>query len=56
VTGLIRYVRESNLTSVEATATGVTSWTDHVKALGVGLLSSEVNSWRTGYNSNMEGR
>jgi len=44
------------MTSVEATATGVTSWTDHVKALGVGLLSSEVNSWMTGYNSNVEGR
>jgi cation diffusion facilitator CzcD-associated flavoprotein CzcO len=56
VTGLIRYARESNLTRVEATAAGVTSWTDHVKALGVGLLSSEVNSWMTGYNSNVEGK
>jgi cation diffusion facilitator CzcD-associated flavoprotein CzcO len=56
VTGLIRYARESNLTRVEATAAGVTSWTDHVKALGVGLLSSEVNSWMTGYNSNVVGK
>jgi cation diffusion facilitator CzcD-associated flavoprotein CzcO len=56
VTGLIRYARKSNLTRVEATAAGVTSWTDHVKALGVGLLSSEVNSWMTGYNSNVEGK
>jgi cation diffusion facilitator CzcD-associated flavoprotein CzcO len=56
VTGLIRYARESNLTRVEATATGVTSWTDHVKALGVGLLSNEVNSWMTGFNSNVEGK
>jgi cation diffusion facilitator CzcD-associated flavoprotein CzcO len=56
VTGLIRYARESNLTRVEATAAGVTSWTDHVKTLGVGLLSSEVNSWMTGYNSNVEGK
>jgi cation diffusion facilitator CzcD-associated flavoprotein CzcO len=56
VTGLIRYARESNLTRVEATAAGVTSWTDHVKALGAGLLSSEVNSWMTGYNSNVEGK
>jgi cation diffusion facilitator CzcD-associated flavoprotein CzcO len=56
VTGLIRYARESNLTRVEATAAGVTSWTDHVKALGVGLLSNEVNSWMTGYNSNVEGK
>jgi cation diffusion facilitator CzcD-associated flavoprotein CzcO len=56
VTGLIRYAREANLTRVEATAAGVTSWTDHVKALGAGLLSSEVNSWMTGYNSNVVGK
>ena len=56
VTGLIRHLRESSLTRVEATATAVTSWTDHVKALGVGLLSNEVNSWMTGFNSNVEGK
>jgi cation diffusion facilitator CzcD-associated flavoprotein CzcO len=56
VTGLIRYARESNLTRLEATPTGVTAWTDHVKALGVGLLSNEVNSWMTGFNSNVEGK
>jgi cation diffusion facilitator CzcD-associated flavoprotein CzcO len=56
VTGLIRFARESSLTRVEATATGVASWTDHVKALGVGLLSNEVNSWMTGYNTNVEGK
>jgi cation diffusion facilitator CzcD-associated flavoprotein CzcO len=56
VTGLIRHARESNLTRLEATAMGVTNWTDHVRALGVGLLSNEVNSWMTGYNSNVEGK
>ena len=56
VTRLIRYAGESNLTRVEATAAGVTSWTDHVKALGVGLLSNEVNSWMTGINTNVEGK
>jgi cation diffusion facilitator CzcD-associated flavoprotein CzcO len=56
VTRLIRYAQESNLTRVEATAAGVTSWTDHVKALGVGLLSNEVNSWMTGINTNVEGK
>jgi cation diffusion facilitator CzcD-associated flavoprotein CzcO len=56
VTNLIRYIREFSLTRVEATATGVTAWTDHVKALGVGLLSNEVNSWMTGINSNVEGK
>jgi cation diffusion facilitator CzcD-associated flavoprotein CzcO len=56
VTGLVRHALESNLTRVEATASGVTSWTDHVKALGIGLLSNEVNSWMTGYNSNIDGK
>ena len=56
VTGLMRFARDKNLTRMEATAAGVDSWTDHVKALGVGLLSNEVNSWMTGVNSNVEGK
>jgi cation diffusion facilitator CzcD-associated flavoprotein CzcO len=56
VTNLIRYAGEAGLTRVEATPMGVTAWTDHVKALGVGLLSNEVNSWMTGINSNVEGK
>ena len=56
VTGLIRFAGDSNLTRLEATPAGVASWTDHVKALGVGLLSNEVNSWMTGINSNVEGK
>jgi cation diffusion facilitator CzcD-associated flavoprotein CzcO len=56
VTGLLHYARQNDLTRLEATADGVTEWTDHVRALGVGLLSNEVNSWMTGYNSNIEGK
>jgi cation diffusion facilitator CzcD-associated flavoprotein CzcO len=56
VTGLVRFARDNHLTRLEATAAGVESWTDHVKALGVGLLSNEVNSWMTGINSNVEGK
>jgi cation diffusion facilitator CzcD-associated flavoprotein CzcO len=56
VTGLLRHAKQTSLTRVEATAMGVASWTDHVKALGVGLLSNEVNSWMTGINSNVEGK
>ena len=56
VTGLMRFARDKNLTRMEATAAGVDSWTDHVEALGVGLLSNEVNSWMTGVNSNVEGK
>jgi cation diffusion facilitator CzcD-associated flavoprotein CzcO len=56
VTGLIRFARDHGLTRLEATPEGVTSWTDHVKALGVGLLSNEVDSWMTGINRNVEGK
>jgi cation diffusion facilitator CzcD-associated flavoprotein CzcO len=56
VTGLMRFAQERKLTRLEATAEGVESWTDHVKALGAGLLSNEVNSWMTGINSNVEGK
>jgi cation diffusion facilitator CzcD-associated flavoprotein CzcO len=56
VTGLLRHARDHGLTRVAATDAGVTSWTDHVKSLGVGLLSNEVDSWMTGINPNVEGK
>ena len=56
VTGLVRFAREKGLTRLEATTEGVASWTGHVKALGVGLLSNEVDSWMTGINRNVEGK
>jgi cation diffusion facilitator CzcD-associated flavoprotein CzcO len=56
VTGLVSYAHKHGLTRLEATPEGVASWTDHVKALGVGLLSNEVDSWMTGINRNVEGK
>jgi cation diffusion facilitator CzcD-associated flavoprotein CzcO len=56
VTGLIRFARDHGLTCLEATREGVASWTDHVKALGAGLLSNEVDSWMTGINRNVDGK
>lgn len=56
VTGLIRFAVEKGLTFLDATAEGTADWTDHVKALGVGLLSNEVDSWMTGINRNVEGK
>ena len=44
------------MTRLEATPEGVQDWTDHVKSLGVGLLSNEVDSWMTGINRNVEGK
>jgi hypothetical protein len=56
VTGLIRYMREHNLSRADARPEAVVAWTDHVKSLGEGLLSNEVNSWMTGINTNVEGK
>ncbi|MGE0421317.1 MAG: flavin-containing monooxygenase [Reyranellaceae bacterium] len=56
VTGLIRYARDHQISRIAATPAGVKSWTDHVKSLGVGLLSNEIDSWMTGINRNVEGK
>ncbi len=56
VTGLIAFATKQRLTRLEATPEGVRSWTDHVKALGEGMLSNDVDSWMTGINSNVEGK
>ena len=56
VTGVLRHARDHHVTRVAATAAGVESWTDHVKSLGVGLLSNEVDSWMTGINRNIDGK
>jgi len=56
VTGVLRHARDHGLTRVAATTAGVESWTNHVKSLGVGLLSNEVDSWMTGINRNIDGK
>ncbi|MEZ0063457.1 cation diffusion facilitator CzcD-associated flavoprotein CzcO [Bradyrhizobium elkanii] len=56
VTGLIRFAKAKGLTFLDATPEGTADWTEHVKALGTGLLSNEVDSWMTGINRNVEGK
>ena len=56
VTGLIRFARDRGLTRIEATAAGAAAWTDHVIASSEGLLFTEVDSWMTGINRNVEGK
>jgi cation diffusion facilitator CzcD-associated flavoprotein CzcO len=56
VTGVIRHMGEHGLTRAECRPEGVKDWTDHVKGLGEGLLSNEVDSWMTGINRNVEGK
>ena len=56
VTGLIRFAHGRGLTRVEATAAGSAAWTDHVIEASEGLLFTEVDSWMTGINRNVEGK
>ena len=56
VTRLIRVARDRGLTRIEATAAGAKAWTDHVMAASEGLLFTEVDSWMTGINRNVEGK
>ena len=56
VTGLIRFARERDLTRIEATVAGSEAWTEHVIAASEGLLFTEVDSWMTGINRNVEGK
>jgi cation diffusion facilitator CzcD-associated flavoprotein CzcO len=56
VSDLVAFAQERGLTRVEATPAGVAEWTEHVKALGEGLLMNEIDSWMTGVNRNVEGK
>jgi cation diffusion facilitator CzcD-associated flavoprotein CzcO len=56
VTEVIRFARDRGLTRIEATAAGAAAWTDHVIATSEGLLFTEVDSWMTGINRNVEGK
>jgi len=56
VTDLIRFARERDLTRIEATAAGAAAWTGHVIEASEGLLFTEVDSWMTGINRNVEGK
>jgi cation diffusion facilitator CzcD-associated flavoprotein CzcO len=56
VTGLVRHARDHGLTRIAATSAGTERWTDHVIAMGQGLLANEVDSWMTGINRNIEGK
>ena len=43
-------------TRADAKPEAVAAWTDHLRNVGAGLLSNEVESWMTGVNSNVEGK
>ena len=56
VSDLIGYMTENGIARADARPEAVTAWTEHVKTIGVGLLSNSVDSWFTGVNRNVEGK
>ena len=56
VTELLRATRERGITRFEATEQAETEWSRHVEELAEGMLYTQINSWATGINTNVEGR
>jgi len=56
VTGLVKHMWDHDLTRVEPRTEAVDFWATHVNEAASGLLFSQVNSWQTGVNRNVEGR
>jgi cation diffusion facilitator CzcD-associated flavoprotein CzcO len=54
--GLLRFMKENNHTRVETRPEQVAEWTETVIKASEGLLASQVDSWQTGVNRNVDGR
>lgn len=53
IADLVAYMQANGHTVVEARKEAVDTWLEHVKKVGEGLLSSQVDSWMTGVNRNV---
>jgi cation diffusion facilitator CzcD-associated flavoprotein CzcO len=53
VAGVIQFATKQGFTRIEAPVAAVDEWTNHVLALGQGLLTNEIGSWMTGVNRNL---
>ena len=56
ITDLLAYMLALGHTYANPTQAGVDAWTESVMKAAEGLLSSEVDSWMTGINQNVEGK
>ena len=56
LTDLVKHMRDHGLSRVEPRTEEVATWVAEVEQAVEGLLFSEVNSWQTGVNRNVEGR
>ena len=56
VTDLLRHARDKGVTRLEATEAAEDDWSRHIEELAAGMLYTQINSWATGINSNVEGK
>ena len=56
VTELLVSLRANGRTRFEATAEAEAEWSAHVEQLADGMLYTQINSWATGINTNVDGR
>jgi cation diffusion facilitator CzcD-associated flavoprotein CzcO len=55
-TDLMRTLRDDGCTRFEATQEAEADWSRHVEELAAGMLYTQVDSWATGVNRNVEGK
>jgi cation diffusion facilitator CzcD-associated flavoprotein CzcO len=55
VTDLLRTARDRGITRLEATHDAEADWSRHIEQLAEGMLYTQIDSWATGINSNVEG-
>ena len=51
-----RCYRDHGIKRFEPTPDAEADWTRHVEELAAGMLYSQVDSWQTGINTNVDGR
>jgi len=56
ITDVIKYMNDHDLTRAEASSESQNGWHEYVLEQGKDLLMTQVDSWFTGINSNIEGR
>ena len=52
----MRYMRERDLNMIEASFEAENEWTEDINKLAENMLYTEVDSWMTGINTNVEGK
>ncbi|MFZ4408078.1 MAG: flavin-containing monooxygenase [Paracraurococcus sp.] len=56
VTGLLRHMQAAGTSRAEATPEAEAEWSAHIEELAAGMLYTQIDSWATGINRNVEGK